>query len=440
MTEAPSLEGTVPLEGSGRDPARVRRFRLVVDEGPDAGEKHVSSGERVVVGTHESANLVLHDETVSRFHLEIEISDDAAILRDLGSRNGTTVDGVRAIAVHLRDGAFIRIGRTALRFELRGDDVVMPISAANRFGTLVGQSAAIRRIFSVLERAASSDAAVLLEGETGTGKEAAAESIHAASARRGQPLLVVDCGAIPPDLLEAELFGHEKGAFTGAASAREGIFEAANGGTVFLDEIGELAPELQPKLLRVLEKKQVRRLGNARFQPVDVRIVAATNRSLREEVNQKRFRSDLYYRLAVVEVRLPPLRERPEDIPLLVDAVLDTLGVTGAEADAMRSADSIASLGRHRWSGNVRELRNYVERCIALRERIPLAGAEAADERLPDCDRPLKEAREHWTRALERRYLEEALRRHDDNVSAAARAAQVDRMHFYRLLWRHGLR
>jgi transcriptional regulator with PAS, ATPase and Fis domain len=436
------MEGTVPLEDVDASlAARVRRFWLVVTEGPDAGTRHLSTGERVVVGTHESADLVLRDDTVSRFHCEIVIAADAAtVLRDLGSRNGTTVDGVRAIEVHLRDGAVVRIGRTALRFELRADEVAMALSPHDRFGSLVGKSVAMRRVFSVLERAAASDAAVLLEGETGTGKEAAAESLHAESTRRDKPFLVVDCSAIPADLLEAELFGHEKGAFTGATNARDGIFEAANGGTVFLDEIGELGPELQPKLLRVLEKKHVKRVGNARFQPVDVRIVAATNRNLREEVNHKRFRSDLYYRLAVVEVRLPALRERVEDLPSLVDHLLASLGAAGPNADALRRPDSIAAFARHRWSGNVRELRNYIERCLALEERVPLGAADAAEEKLPDFDRPLKEAREHWTRTLERRYVEELLRRHDGNVSAAARAADVDRMHFYRLLWRYGMR
>jgi transcriptional regulator with PAS, ATPase and Fis domain len=438
----PAHDATLPLDdGAGDGAARVRRFWLVVTEGPDAGTRHLSTGERVVVGTHESAELVLHDDTVSRFHCEIEISADAAVLRDLGSRNGTTVDGVRSLAVHLGDGAVVRVGRTALRFELRGDEVAMALSAADRFGSLVGKSVAMRRVFSVLERAATTDAAVLLEGETGTGKEAAAESLHVASARRERPFLVVDCSAIPGDLLEAELFGHEKGAFTGATSAREGIFEAARGGTVFLDEIGELGPELQPKLLRVLEKKQVKRIGNARHEPVDVRIVAATNRNLREEVNEKRFRSDLYYRIAVVSVRLPALRERPEDLPLLAEHLLRALGASGAGADALLEPGSIAAFARHRWSGNVRELRNYLERCLALKERVPLLdGAEAASHKLPDFDKPLKAARELWTRTLEQRYVEELLRRHDGNVSAAARAAGVDRMHFYRLLWRYGLR
>jgi DNA-binding NtrC family response regulator len=302
----------------------------------------------------------------------------------------------------------------------------------------------MRRAFALLERAATSDATVLLEGETGTGKEVAAESIHMESARRDGPFVVVDCAAIPQELLESELFGHEKGSFTGAMSAREGAFEAASGGTIFLDEIGELGLDLQPRLLRVLERKQVKKVGSNRYVPVDVRVVAATNRNLWREVNERRFRSDLYYRLAVVEVRLPPLRERREDLAKLVEHLLSTLGAAGSEGATSLVTDSfLAELARHEWHGNVRELRNYLERCLALRERLPL-GQDAVDAPahgdLPDVNQPLKIARERWTRILERRYVEAVLARHGGNVAAAAREAGVDRMHFYRLLWRYGLR
>jgi len=434
---------TVPLDEQNLPTlARFRRFRVSVTGGPDAGKRCTSSAERVVVGTHESADLVLTDETVSRFHFEIVIGPETALLRDLGSRNGTILDGVAVREAFVSEGAAIQIGRSQLRFELHADDVTMALSERTSFGAMVGASVPMRRAFALLERAASSNAAVLLEGETGTGKEVAAESLHAASERRDGPFVVVDCSAIPPDLLEAELFGHEKGAFTGAIAAREGAFEAADGGTVFLDEIGELAPALQPKLLRVLEKKQIKRVGSNAMRTVDVRVVAATNRSLREEVNAKRFRSDLYFRLAVVEVRLPPLRERREDLPLLVERLLDGLGAAGPDADALRAPDSITELGRHTFPGNVRELRNYLERFLTLRERLPLsdAGGSTDVEGAPAFDQPLRVARERWSRTFERRYVEELLRRHGDNVSAAARAAGVDRMHFYRLLWRHGLR
>jgi two-component system, NtrC family, response regulator GlrR len=306
----------------------------------------------------------------------------------------------------------------------------------------------MRRALTTLERVANSDATVLLEGETGTGKEIAAESIHMGSARRDGPFVVVDCAAIPQNLLESELFGHEKGAFTGASSGRQGAFEAASGGTIFLDEIGELGIDLQPRLLRALERRHIKRVGSNTYVPVDVRVVAATNRDLRREVSAGRFRSDLYYRLAVVEVRIPPLRERRDDLPILVEAILDGLDAHAhPTAQRMRQPAFFADLEHHEWPGNVRELRNYLERCLAMRDVVPMDISPPREEavgdveaNLPDTTQPLKIARERWTQIMERRYLEVLLARHQGNVAAAARDAGVDRMHFYRLLWRHELR
>ncbi len=440
-TEAEPIPASTRAIESEHTPVRsVQRFWLAVTNGPDAGATYTSKGERTVIGTHESASFVLRDETVSRFHCEIDTSGERPVLRDLESKNGTTLNGVSIVGAHLSDGATLRIGRTDVRFELRSDPVRVPVSNSDRFGLLLGTSIPMRRAFALLERAAETEAPVLIEGETGTGKDAAAESIHAASKRKDGPLIIVDCGAIPPDLLESELFGHEKGAFTGATSQREGAFAAASGGTIFLDEIGELSLDLQPKLLRVLERKQVKPVGSNRHQTVDVRVVAATNRNLRQEVNDRRFRSDLYYRLAVIEIYLPPLRDRPDDIPMLVKHLL--AGVSedeAADARALESESALADLARHRWSGNVRELRNYLQRCLALRTRPPIVSG-SAEPPLPDYARPLKIARESWNRALERKYVEEILRRANGNVTAAAEAAGVDRMYFYRLLWRHDLR
>jgi DNA-binding NtrC family response regulator len=320
------------------------------------------------------------------------------------------------------------------------------IRTDERFGRMIGRSSAMQVVFDVLGRAASSDATILLEGETGTGKEVSAEAIHIGSNRREKPFLVVDCGAMPPQLLESELFGHERGAFTGAVASRQGVFEAASGGTVFLDEIGELSIDLQPKLLRVLERREVRRVGTNNHVPVNVRLVAATNRSLRDQVAAQKFRSDLYYRLAVVEVKLPPLRERLADLPLLVEHIVRGLGnVDPATLGRVRSPEFLEALARHTWPGNIRELRNYLERCVALRDFAPprttgsmstVPGPESA----VNVGQPLREAREAWVSAFERRYLEELLRQHENRVSAAARAAGVDRIYFYRLLWKHGLR
>jgi DNA-binding NtrC family response regulator len=417
-----SESGTEPFE---QPRAFVTQFRLAVD-----GVEHVfvSSSDRAVVGTHESCDVVVDDRTVSRFHCEITVRDGRARVRDLDSKNGTLVDGVAVLESFLHDGARLTVGHTTMSFGIGGGEVAIPLSRTSQFGLLVGRSAEMRHVFALLEQAAASKATLLIEGETGTGKEAAAESVHRLSSRREQPFVVVDCGALPPDLLESELFGHEKGAFTGASARRVGAFEAAHGGTVFLDEIGELGPELQPKLLRVLERGEIKRVGSDRYKQVDTRIIAATHRNLRSDVNSKRFRSDLYYRLAVVVVTLPPLRDRVEDLPVLVEHLLASLGGgKHAEAARMRTPAFLAELAAHRWPGNVRELRNYVERGLAL------SGTASAPVGAPVS---YKEAKERWERA----YVEELMRAAGGNVAAAAREARLDRAAFYRLLWRHGMR
>jgi two-component system response regulator GlrR len=419
-------------------------LRVVSESG---GEERVfaARGDRTVIGSHESADVVLGDRSVSRFHCEILVGEDGARLRDLGSRNGTLIRGVRVVEAHLANGDVISVGRTSIRFETRADPVTAALSPRDRFGMVLGRSVAMRRLFAVLERAASTDATVLIEGETGTGKEVVAESIHQESARRAGPFIVVDCSAIPRDLLESELFGHEKGAFTGAVAARTGAFLAASGGTLFLDEIGELGPELQPRLLRALESRKVKPVGSDALVDFDVRLVAATNRNLRASVNSGIFRADLYYRLAVVEIGLPPLRQRTDDLPMLVSHLAKRLGVAaGSGASLLDSPEFLADIARHAWPGNVRELRNYVERCLVLQTRAPLGGpvvqGELGDADLVDLDLGYKVARERWTQVCERRYLEGQLARSGGNISAAARAMGIDRIYLYRILWRHGLR
>jgi DNA-binding NtrC family response regulator len=417
-----SESGTEPF---GEARAFVTQFRLVVDGGE---RPFVSSSDRAVIGTHESCDVVLGDRTVSRFHCEITVRDGRARIRDLDSKNGTLVDGVAVLESFLHDGARLTLGQTKMRFHIGGGEVAIPLSRIGQFGLLVGRSAEMRHVFALLEQAAQSKATLLLEGETGTGKEAAAESVHRRSSRREQPFVVVDCSALPPDLLESELFGHEKGAFTGASARRVGAFEAAHGGTVFLDEVGELGTELQPKLLRVLERGEIKRIGSDRYKQIDTRIIAATHRNLRSDVNAKRFRSDLYYRLAVIVVTLPPLRDRVEDLPVLVEHLLASLGgAARPEAARMRTPAFLAEIAAHRWPGNVRELRNYVERGLAL------SGTSSEPVGAPVS---YKEAKERWERA----YVEELMRAADGNVAAAAREARLDRAAFYRLLWRHGMR
>jgi len=351
----------------------------------------------------------------------------------------------------LSPASLIRIGATVIRASAVEEAVIVPLSTRERFGSLLGRSVAMREVFAVLERAAPTDATVLIEGETGTGKELAAEAIHQHSARKEGAFVTVDCGAVAAQLIESELFGHVRGAFTGAIADRRGVFEEAHGGTLFLDEIGELPLELQPKLLRALEKREIRRVGASQSRQIDVRVVAATNRDLVMEVNRGAFREDLFYRLAVVRIRLPPLRGRREDIALLAQHFVDCF----ASGSGPLSPEMLRALASRPWPGNVRELRNAVQRAIAL-SRSPGAPSEQSAEQslevapppggpaAPDMSQlfalPFKDAVGTWTEAFERAYLEHALRVSGGSVSGAARIAGVNRRFVQRAMRRHGMR
>lgn len=414
----------------------VNKFNLRVLAGDDKDKKFEVSEEKTVIGTHPSASIILKDPTVSRFHCEIRCDDQGIVVRDLGSRNQTLVNDVPVIHAFLPQGCTLTLGRTSLRFESSDERVTVPVFANDRFGNMVGRSKVMRLAFGLLDKAAKSDATVLLQGETGVGKDIAAESIHENSSRKDKPFVVVDCSAVASNLLESELFGHEKGSFTGAHAQRQGAFEAAHGGTLFLDEIGELSTDLQPKFLRALEQRQIRRVGGTDAMNVDVRVIAATNRQLREEVNGGRFRADLFFRLAVLEVYLPALREHKEDIPLLVDVLLKSLNSEqGTAAIALRSPEMREQLQRHAWPGNVRELRNYVERFVALNYAAPFQSVENAKGTTDD-KLPFRLARERW----EHHYLKQLMEKHQDNVSAAARAAGLTRVYLHRLLTQHKMR
>jgi DNA-binding NtrC family response regulator len=297
----------------------------------------------------------------------------------------------------------------------------------------------MRQMFTLLEDVAATNATVLIEGETGTGKELIAEEIHNHSSRRDGPFVVFDCGSVPRELIESMLFGHVKGSFTGAITDRRGAFAEAHGGTIFLDEIGEMALDLQPSLLRVLDKRAVRKVGSNTYEKIDVRVVAATNRDLRAEVAKKTFREDLYYRLAVIRVSVPPLRERGTDIPLLINHFVSSFG-----PGLVVAPEDMARLVRHSWPGNVRELRNVIERaCLLSRgNTINLEDAlvsEAAPSLGIRTDLPFKEAKGQLVEMFEREYIEDLMRRHKMNLSAAAREAQIDRKHLRELIRKYGL-
>jgi DNA-binding NtrC family response regulator len=429
---------------------RIRRCRLTVVAGPDAGLARDFEAHVIRVGARRGADLVLTDGKVSRTHFEIRLDPQGYRLRDLESTNGTFVSGLRVADVYVPPGASIYVGDSRLRFDPLDDSVEVALSSADRFGDMVGRSVVMRELFARLAAVAPTDATVLVTGETGTGKELVAEALHEHSARKQGPFVVLDCGAIPANLMESEAFGHERGAFTGATSAHAGAFERADGGTLFLDEIGELPLEMQPKLLRALERKEIRRVGGARTQQVSIRVVAATNRDLAVEVNKGRFREDLYYRLAVAHIAVPPLRERREDIPLLVEHILASLP-EGRERGPR--PETIELMKRHEWPGNVRELRNVIERAVLFRQGvrepsvIVPAPAPSARERAPggelrvpvDPGVPFKVAKQDLIDEFERRYIRALLERHGGNISAAARAAGIDRMSIHKMLTRLGM-
>jgi DNA-binding NtrC family response regulator len=397
-----------------------------------------SASATITIGKSDENDLVLRDETVSRKHLELTRVPQGLRVRDLGSTNGTRVGGAEIEEAIAQAGTILRVGDVEVLVGVAIDRVAVPTSTSDRFELALGKSEAMRRVFGVLERVAPTTASVLLTGETGTGKDVLARSIHQRS-KRGA-FEVVDCGAIVPSLMESELFGHERGAFTGAVSSRAGAFERAAGGTLFLDELGELPLELQPKLLRVLEARSFRRIGGDALIQADVRIVAATSRDLRAEVSAGRFREDLYYRLAVVALEVPPLRKRREDLPLLVESFV---------SDKKPSAALLSAFLAYPWPGNVRELRNVLERAAATSRGSELElpdfppTREVAEEPASatyDPSLTYRETRARFEAGFEKSYVRWLLQRHAGNVSAAAREAKMDRTHLGDLMRKHGLR
>ena len=438
-------DGTMLLDRAGRE-ISYRRIKVEVVSGPDLGRSFVAEGGELSIGTADGNHLQLTDPAVSRHHYIVAVVPRGYQLADLGSTNGTTVAGIGVERALVQPGAVVEVGQTRLRFDIGDDRVREPLAVEERWGRALGRSPAMRRIFALLPRLAGGDTSLLLEGETGTGKSLLAEVIHDASPRRAGPFVVVDCGAIPPTLIESELFGHEKGAFTGATATRRGVFEAAAGGTVFLDEIGELPLEMQPKLLRALEDRVVRRVGGNEVVRLDVRVIAATNRDLRQEVNRGRFRTDLLYRLNTVRLRVPPLRERRDDIGVLAGHFWTQFA---NDPQAAPPAELLIDWLRRDWPGNVRELRSAVERAVLLDDptiwaeisTTVLVAEAAAVGAAVDFDdaASFRVAKERAVAAWERGYVRELVRRHDGNLSRAARAARMDRNHLRELLRRHGV-
>ncbi len=427
----------------------LSKCKLTVTSGDNKGKEFVLSQPVIRVGTKKENEIGLKDETMSRIHFEILQTKEGYLLRDAESLNGTFINGVRVKEAFLSSGTTIRAGKTEMKFAPLDEIFEIVPSKKTKFSNLIGGSTAMRRIYSIIEKVGPTDVTALIEGESGTGKELIASAIHEKSKRNKKPFVVFDCSAVAENLIESELFGHEKGSFTGATGMRHGAFELADGGTIFLDEIGELTLELQPKLLRVLESRTIKRVGGDRPINVDVRVVAATNRNLEAEVKKGAFREDLFYRLNVVPIHLPPLRRRKDDIEMLVDHFIEEYtkqnpdkkvqGVTVPAMEILKSYD---------WPGNVRELRNTMSRILSFMEgekitpddvperiKVPVAKAELDIRE----DLGFKDAKEQWISTFEKQYLQEVLKRNNNNISATAKEAGIDRKSVQRLIKKYGL-
>ncbi len=446
---------------------RLRQGLLTVVDGPDEGRTFHVRHERSSLGRSPVNDFPINDPSVSNLHAELLLSDRGVLLRDMGSTNGTHYGDLRLGEAYLSPGVRFRIGNTSLRYDPSDEFVEVALSGDDRFYDVIGRSVRMREIFALLEKVAPSDLTVLIEGETGTGKDRVARAVHARSPRARAPFVVLDCSAIPPNLMESTLFGHERGSFTGAVERRRGLFEEAEGGTIFLDEIGELDMTLQPKLLRVLENRELKRVGGNQTLRSNVRVLAATNRDLRKLVTEGRFRQDLYFRLSVVHAELPALRARVEDIPLLVDEFLRLVEHPrfGPGSTMSVTPQAIGRLCVYTWPGNVRELRNVVERAVAMADSSVLdvsdffpdsrnvaSGPPARSQGLLEnlagrvvqgsgmsADLPFKEAKRLVLQRFETEYLRELVERNEGNVSRSARASGLTRFHLRELLKKHGL-
>jgi DNA-binding NtrC family response regulator len=424
------MEETLPHTASAVVPVPRLSFVITRQANQRSGRALMIDREHVRIGSHPSNDVVLDDRQVSRFHCSLKLKGSSWCLTDSGSLSGTFLSGVRVRDAELSPGrSELALGESLLEVSSVPPVAVVKLPNEARFGELVGASLSMRRVFALLTSALASERAVLVLGESGTGKQLVAQELARQGSRASVPLLTVDIGAVSSNLLESELFGHVKGAFAGADRARVGAFEAAQGGTLFLRRVSELPLDMQPKLLRALEAREIRRVGESVSRKVDARVVASSHRSLEREVNLGRFLEDLYLRLSAIAVELPPLRERAEDIPMLVQAFLERM--RAHQASSTFTDEVFHELARHDWPGNVRELRNYVERA--------LEDARALRPGASELDEPFKVGKERVVEAFERAYLQRLMSWSSGNVSRAARKAKIDRMYLHRLLVRYGI-
>ncbi|AFE11213.1 sigma-54 dependent transcription regulator [Corallococcus coralloides DSM 2259] len=447
-SQSPLLGETLVVDS--RASVKLHKCRLLVTSGPDTGRSMVSDKERLRCGAHPGNDLVLvEDRTASRHHFEVQYTERGHLLVDLNSTNGTFLDGRRIERAYLSPGSQIRAGSSVITFAPLDEEVAVEPDREGELCGMVGQSVKMRQVFGLIKRIAPMDVSVIIQGETGTGKELVSSAIHELSGRKKGPMVVLDCGAIPPNLIESELFGHEKGAFTGATSSRPGAFERAQGGTIFLDELGELRLDLQPKLLRVLENREVRRVGGNDVIEVDCRVIAATHRDLVKEIAAGNFREDLYFRLSVIHIQLPPLRQRRDDIPLILKRALAEPEVVETHGRKRFSAEALGLLMAYAWPGNVRELMNVLSHVLTFSDEgeeilpshlPPRVRGQAREGPLPFNEHlAFKDAKEQLLENFEREYVTSVLTRCEGNLSRAARESGLHRKSIERLVKKYQL-